>query len=202
MFVLFCLSQKGTYLPQTYIIHEEMVVTGKVHNMRQLGPFIYRLCNGKDTYRLNRRVTHRRKPQRSMKTLHLIDASMVGLIVVIQAEVQPGSPPPPPPPLPPLCVSLPPQASTSAMRRTATTSVTSRIPSWWRRLSAMKREYDGQRASHHPPTQRHVSCHYPSHCSILLWFWSRLSCTLAVTLVTPPPHFTVCLFYFWCVMQY
>lgn len=98
MFVLFCLSQKGTYLPQTYIIHEEMVVTGKVHNMRQLGPFIYRLCNGKDTYRLNRRVTHRRKPQRSMKTLHLIDASMVGLIVVIQAEVQPGSPPPPPPP--------------------------------------------------------------------------------------------------------
>lgn len=53
--------QKGTYLPQTYIIHEEMVVTGKVHNMRQLGPFIYRLCNGKDTYRLSRRVTHRRK---------------------------------------------------------------------------------------------------------------------------------------------
>ncbi|MEQ2204239.1 hypothetical protein XENOCAPTIV_010226, partial [Xenoophorus captivus] len=53
--------KKGTYLPQTYIIHEEMVVTGKVHNMRQLGPFIYRLCNGKDTYRLTRRVTRRRK---------------------------------------------------------------------------------------------------------------------------------------------
>lgn len=43
------------------MIHEEMVVTGKVHNMRQLGPFIYRLCNGKDTYRLSRRVTHRRE---------------------------------------------------------------------------------------------------------------------------------------------
>lgn len=55
------LLQKGTYLPQTYIIHEEMVVTGKVHNVHQLGPFIYRLCSGKDTYRLNRRVTHRRK---------------------------------------------------------------------------------------------------------------------------------------------
>lgn len=53
--------QKGTYLPQTYMIHEEMVVTGKVHNMHQLGPFIYRLCNGKDTYRLSRRVTHRRE---------------------------------------------------------------------------------------------------------------------------------------------
>lgn len=53
--------QKGTYLPQTYIIHEEMVVSGKVHNLRQLGPFIYHLCNGKDTYRLNRRLTHRRE---------------------------------------------------------------------------------------------------------------------------------------------
>lgn len=59
--VVVVLLQKGTYLPQTYIIHEEMVVSGKVHNLRQLGPFIYRLCNGKDTYRLNRRVTHRRE---------------------------------------------------------------------------------------------------------------------------------------------
>lgn len=48
-------------MPQTYIIHEEMVVTGKVHNMHQLGPFIYRLCHGKDTYRLSRRVSHRRE---------------------------------------------------------------------------------------------------------------------------------------------
>uniref|UniRef100_A0A8C7JB12 Integral membrane protein 2 n=3 Tax=Oncorhynchus TaxID=8016 RepID=A0A8C7JB12_ONCKI len=51
--------KKGTYLPQTYIIQEEMVVTGKVHNMRQLGPFIYRLCNGKDTYRLKRHARRR-----------------------------------------------------------------------------------------------------------------------------------------------
>uniref|UniRef100_A0A8D2ZD14 Integral membrane protein 2 n=1 Tax=Scophthalmus maximus TaxID=52904 RepID=A0A8D2ZD14_SCOMX len=59
--------KKGTYLPQTYIIHEDMVVTGKVHNLRQLGPFIYRLCNGKDTYRLNRRVTRRRINKREAK---------------------------------------------------------------------------------------------------------------------------------------
>lgn len=59
--VCVCTLQKGTYLPQTYIIHEEMVVTGKVHNMRQLGPFIYRLCQGKDTYRLSRRVSQRRE---------------------------------------------------------------------------------------------------------------------------------------------
>ncbi|CAG6006891.1 unnamed protein product [Menidia menidia] len=64
--------KKGTYLPQTYIIHEEMVVTGKVHNMRQLGPFIYRLCNGKDTYRLNRRLTRRRINKREAKDCHHI----------------------------------------------------------------------------------------------------------------------------------
>lgn len=47
-----------------------MVVTGKVHNIHQLGPFIYRLCNGKDTYRLNRRVTHRRELELTEK-MHL-----------------------------------------------------------------------------------------------------------------------------------
>lgn len=64
--------KKGTYLPQTYIIHEEMVVTDKVHNMRQLGPFIYRLCNGRDTYRLNRRVTRRRINKREAMDCHHI----------------------------------------------------------------------------------------------------------------------------------
>lgn len=88
LFLYVLYLQKGTYLPQTYIIHEEMVVTGKVHNMRQLGPFIYRLCNGKDTYRLSRRVTHRRKSgltEGSVEmfkklTNHLIDASTLCVI--------------------------------------------------------------------------------------------------------------------------
>ena len=53
--------QRGTYLPQTYIIQEEMMVTGRVRNMRQLGPFIHRLCYGKETYRLRRRNQHRRE---------------------------------------------------------------------------------------------------------------------------------------------
>ncbi|KAK5868273.1 hypothetical protein PBY51_009303 [Eleginops maclovinus] len=64
--------KKGTYLPQTYIIHEEMVVTGEVHNMRQLGPFIYRLCNSKETYRLTRRLTRRRINKRDAKDCHHI----------------------------------------------------------------------------------------------------------------------------------
>uniref|UniRef100_A0A8C5F176 Integral membrane protein 2 n=1 Tax=Gopherus evgoodei TaxID=1825980 RepID=A0A8C5F176_9SAUR len=52
--------KKGTYLPQTYIIQEEMIVTEHVNDMEQLGSFIYRLCSGKETYRLKRRTARRR----------------------------------------------------------------------------------------------------------------------------------------------
>lgn len=64
--------KKGSYLPQTYIIQEEMVVTGRVHNMHQLGPFIYRLCNGKDTYRLKHRASRRRLNKREAPNCHSI----------------------------------------------------------------------------------------------------------------------------------
>ncbi|KAB0401327.1 hypothetical protein E2I00_017251, partial [Balaenoptera physalus] len=49
--------KRGTYLPQTYIIQEEMVVTEHVSDKEALGSFIYHLCSGKDTYRLRRRAT-------------------------------------------------------------------------------------------------------------------------------------------------
>lgn len=55
------LLQRGTYLPQTYIIQEEMVVTEHVSDKEALGSFIYHLCSGKDTYRLRRRATRRRE---------------------------------------------------------------------------------------------------------------------------------------------
>ncbi|KAI1882986.1 hypothetical protein AGOR_G00240530 [Albula goreensis] len=64
--------KRGTYLPQTYLVHEEMVVTGRVRNMRQLGAFIYRLCNGKETYRLKRRGSHRRINKREARDCHSI----------------------------------------------------------------------------------------------------------------------------------
>ncbi|XP_060940302.1 integral membrane protein 2Cb isoform X2 [Limanda limanda] len=64
--------KRGTYLPQTYIIQEEMVVTGRVRSMRQLGPFIHRLCYGKETYRLKRRSQHRRIERREAKNCHSI----------------------------------------------------------------------------------------------------------------------------------
>ncbi|KAL7384762.1 hypothetical protein ABVT39_008238 [Epinephelus coioides] len=45
----------GTYLPQSYLLHEEMIVTERLQHVDQLGYFIYNLCRGKDTYKLQRR---------------------------------------------------------------------------------------------------------------------------------------------------
>ncbi|XP_061082511.1 integral membrane protein 2B-like isoform X2 [Conger conger] len=47
----------GTYLPQSYLIHEQMIVTERIDDVDQLGFFIYNLCRGKDTFRLQRRDT-------------------------------------------------------------------------------------------------------------------------------------------------
>uniref|UniRef100_A0A8C3B7M2 Integral membrane protein 2C n=1 Tax=Cairina moschata TaxID=8855 RepID=A0A8C3B7M2_CAIMO len=64
--------KKGTYLPQTYIIQEEMIATEHVHDMEQLGSFIYRLCSGKETYRLKRRSARRRISRREAENCHRI----------------------------------------------------------------------------------------------------------------------------------
>uniref|UniRef100_A0A7N4PAJ1 Integral membrane protein 2 n=1 Tax=Sarcophilus harrisii TaxID=9305 RepID=A0A7N4PAJ1_SARHA len=64
--------KKGTYLPQTYIIQEEMIVTEHVSDMQQLGSFIYRLCSGKETYRLRRRAARRRINKRHAGNCHPI----------------------------------------------------------------------------------------------------------------------------------
>uniref|UniRef100_A0A3Q0R1J7 Integral membrane protein 2 n=1 Tax=Amphilophus citrinellus TaxID=61819 RepID=A0A3Q0R1J7_AMPCI len=45
----------GTYLPQSYLVREEMMVTERLEHVDQLGFFINNLCNGKDTYKLQRR---------------------------------------------------------------------------------------------------------------------------------------------------
>uniref|UniRef100_A0A4W6DF05 Integral membrane protein 2 n=1 Tax=Lates calcarifer TaxID=8187 RepID=A0A4W6DF05_LATCA len=45
----------GTYLPQSYLVHEEMVVTERLEHVDQLGYFIYNLCRGKETFKLQRR---------------------------------------------------------------------------------------------------------------------------------------------------
>ncbi|XP_075042303.1 integral membrane protein 2A [Mixophyes fleayi] len=45
----------GTYLPQTYLVREELVVTERITDVSDLGIFIYQNCVGRETYRLQRR---------------------------------------------------------------------------------------------------------------------------------------------------
>ncbi|KAK3569139.1 hypothetical protein QTP86_025455 [Hemibagrus guttatus] len=47
----------GTYLPQTYLVHEQMIVTEKLVEIEPLGTYIYKVCRNKDTYKLQRRDT-------------------------------------------------------------------------------------------------------------------------------------------------
>ncbi|NXA47757.1 ITM2C protein, partial [Nothocercus julius] len=57
-------AKKGTYLPQTYLIQEEMVATERVRDTEQLGSFIHRLCRGRETFRLKRRSARPRISRR------------------------------------------------------------------------------------------------------------------------------------------
>nr|XP_057938115.1 integral membrane protein 2B-like isoform X2 [Doryrhamphus excisus] len=45
----------GTYLPQSYLVQEEMVVTERLEHVEQMGQFIHSLCRGKETFKLHRR---------------------------------------------------------------------------------------------------------------------------------------------------
>ncbi|XP_040828384.1 integral membrane protein 2C isoform X2 [Ochotona curzoniae] len=65
-------QRRGAYLPQTYIIQEEMVVSEPVSDKEALGAFIYHLCDGKDTYRLRRRTAHRRINKRGAENCNAI----------------------------------------------------------------------------------------------------------------------------------
>ncbi|XP_008326013.1 integral membrane protein 2B [Cynoglossus semilaevis] len=43
------------YFPQTYLVHEEMVVTERLYHVEQLGYYIYNVCRGRETFKLQRR---------------------------------------------------------------------------------------------------------------------------------------------------
>ncbi|KAM6945427.1 integral membrane protein 2B-like [Aplochiton taeniatus] len=47
----------GIYLPQSYLVHEQMIVTERLENVEELGFFIYSLCRDRETYKLERRET-------------------------------------------------------------------------------------------------------------------------------------------------
>ncbi|XP_028972687.2 integral membrane protein 2B [Esox lucius] len=47
----------GTYLPQSYLVHEQLIVTKRLERVDQLGYFVNSLCKGRDTFKLERRDT-------------------------------------------------------------------------------------------------------------------------------------------------
>ncbi|MEE6471204.1 hypothetical protein FKM82_009211 [Ascaphus truei] len=64
--------KSGSYLPQSYLIHEQMVITDRIDKVDQLGFFIYRLCRDKETYKLQRRETIRGIQKREVGNCHKI----------------------------------------------------------------------------------------------------------------------------------
>lgn len=62
----------GTYLPQSYMVHEEMLVTEKLESTSELGLYINNLCKGKDMYRLQRRDTILGMQKREVLNCHKI----------------------------------------------------------------------------------------------------------------------------------
>ncbi|KAG5269857.1 hypothetical protein AALO_G00206980 [Alosa alosa] len=64
--------KRGSYLPQRYLVQEQMSVAARVSDLRPLGPFISRLCSGKDTYRLHRHGDARRVYKRALESCNRI----------------------------------------------------------------------------------------------------------------------------------
>ncbi|XP_026530440.1 integral membrane protein 2A [Notechis scutatus] len=62
----------GSYLPQTYLVREEMIVTEEIDNVSGLGIFIHQLCIGKKTFRLQRREKLIGLQKRSAEKCHII----------------------------------------------------------------------------------------------------------------------------------
>ncbi|XP_048400436.1 integral membrane protein 2A-like [Stegostoma tigrinum] len=69
---LFMRLATGDYLPQTYLVHEDLMVTERIDNVDQLGYFIDRLCSGKKTYRLQHRNMLKGIQKRSTENCHRI----------------------------------------------------------------------------------------------------------------------------------
>lgn len=62
-----------------------MIATEHVSDMEQLGSFIYRLCSGKETYRLKRRSTRRRKSLAVLSCPNLLSPCITVVISAVTA---------------------------------------------------------------------------------------------------------------------
>lgn len=53
--MLWSLFQSDSY--RSYLVHEDLVVTERIDDVKPLGFYIRRLCDGKETYRMQRRAS-------------------------------------------------------------------------------------------------------------------------------------------------
>ncbi|KAG7262297.1 hypothetical protein CRUP_002226 [Coryphaenoides rupestris] len=74
----------GTYLPQSYLVREQMVVTERLDlldGLDNLGMFIHSMCRGRPTYRLEHRATikgiHKREALNCHKIRHFENTFVV-----------------------------------------------------------------------------------------------------------------------------
>uniref|UniRef100_A0A8C9NUM4 Integral membrane protein 2 n=1 Tax=Serinus canaria TaxID=9135 RepID=A0A8C9NUM4_SERCA len=58
-----------------------MIATEHVSDMEQLGSFIYRLCSGKETYRLRRRGISRREAGNCHRIRHFENTFVVETVI-------------------------------------------------------------------------------------------------------------------------
>lgn len=75
----------GTYLPQSYLVHEEMVVTERLEHVDHLGYFIYNLCRDRETFKLQRRDRilgmQKREAMNCRKIRHFSSAQVVETLI-------------------------------------------------------------------------------------------------------------------------
>ncbi|XP_007507547.1 integral membrane protein 2A isoform X2 [Monodelphis domestica] len=71
---LFAKLSTGSYLPQTYLVREELVAAEEIEDVSDLGIFIYQICGGKKTFRLRRRESiaglQKRSVEQCLKIRH------------------------------------------------------------------------------------------------------------------------------------
>ncbi|XP_056664820.1 integral membrane protein 2A isoform X4 [Monodelphis domestica] len=67
-------DRTGSYLPQTYLVREELVAAEEIEDVSDLGIFIYQICGGKKTFRLRRRESiaglQKRSVEQCLKIRH------------------------------------------------------------------------------------------------------------------------------------
>ncbi|XP_030056349.1 integral membrane protein 2B isoform X2 [Microcaecilia unicolor] len=62
----------GKYMPRSYLIREQMIITEQIENVDHLGVFVSQMCRGKKTYKLKRKENAQGIQKRNVGNCHKI----------------------------------------------------------------------------------------------------------------------------------